>query len=133
MNIKILSITLLSSTILLSCKKSNTESESSFDNNEMTEVAIDSTESDVEQLTEAEDWNVALDSYEEYVDSYIKLLKKSKAGDTSALSEYPEMMKNAQDLSEKMENANEELTSEQMSRFLKIQTKMSNAALELSK
>ncbi len=73
-------------------------------------------------------WNSILDSYESYVDKYIKLLKKANEGDMSAMTEYVNMLEKAEELSEKLENADDDLTTAQAQRFLKIQTKLLEAA-----
>ena len=44
-----------------------------------------------------------------------------------ALSEYPEILKNAQELAEKMQKAQDDATPEQWQRFLKIQKKLMDA------
>lgn len=74
------------------------------------------------------DVDAYLKSYEEYVDQYIKLMKKAKDGDMSAMTEYAEYMEKATDLSEKMEKAESEMSSAQMAKFLKIQAKLTQAA-----
>jgi len=78
--------------------------------------------------SETENWDKVLDSYENYIDQYIKLLKKAEDGDMDAMSEYTEMMEKATDLTEKMENADDEMSTSQMSRFVKLQNKLANAA-----
>lgn len=72
-------------------------------------------------------WDKTLDSYEEYVDQYIILLNKVENGDNSAMTEYPKMMEKATDLSEKLNNAGDDLTNKQMKRFLELQNKFSTA------
>ena len=79
----------------------------------------------------SEDWDEVLKSYEEYIDQYIKLLKKANKGDASALSEYPAMMEKATDLASKLENAGNDLTPTQASKFAKLQLKLTNAVMEL--
>jgi hypothetical protein len=79
----------------------------------------------------SEDWDDILKSYEDYIDQYIKLLKKANNGDASALSEYPAMMEKATDLAGKLENAGNDLTPTQASKFAKLQVKLANAAMEL--
>lgn len=79
----------------------------------------------------SEDWDAVLKSYETYIDQYIKLMKKAKDGDASAMTEYVEMMENATDLAEKMENAGDDLSTAQMNKFMELQTKMANAAMEM--
>ena len=79
----------------------------------------------------SEDWDAVLKSYEEFIDKYIALLKKANQGDMSALTEYVNMMEKASDLAEKLGDANDELTPEQAAKFLKLQTKFTNAALSM--
>lgn len=79
-----------------------------------------------------EDWDAILDSYEEYVNNYISLLKKAKNGDMDALSEYPTVMENAQELSEKLQNAQGSMSSSQLSRYTKITTNMTEAAASMN-
>lgn len=78
-----------------------------------------------------EDWDAVLKSYESYIDQYIKLMKKAKNGDASAITEYASMMEKATDLATKMQNAGDDLSSTQMAKFVKLQTKLANAALEM--
>lgn len=70
------------------------------------------------------DVDAVLDSYEEYVDSYIKLLKKAKAGDLSAMSEYGEMLQHATELQEKLDKSKGDFSAAQLKRFNKIISKM---------
>lgn len=79
----------------------------------------------------SEDWDAVLDSYEQYINQYIKLLKKAQNGDMDAMSEYAEMMDKATDLAEKMEDAGDDLSSAQMSRFVKLQSKLANSVSDL--
>ena len=72
-----------------------------------------------------------MESYENYVDQYISLLRKAKNNDLSALSEYPAMLQKAQDLQSKIENAKGDLSSAQLSKFIKLQEKIAKAALEM--
>jgi len=78
-----------------------------------------------------ENWNSILDSYEKYVNQYIALLKKANAGDMSAMTEYASMMEKATEFADKLENASDDLTEAQTARFLKLQTKLTNAAAGL--
>ncbi|HPY81985.1 MAG TPA: hypothetical protein PLU45_01385 [Bacteroidales bacterium] len=79
----------------------------------------------------SEDWDAVLKSYENYIDQYIKMMKKAKNGDASAMTEYAAMMEKATDLAEKMESAGDDLSTAQMNKFMKLQTKLSNAAMEM--
>ena len=93
---------------------------------------VDSSESDDEEVDSSEsndeDWDATLDSYEKYVNDYISLMKKAKNGDMDALSEYPSILENAQKLSEKLQNAKGSMSSSQLSRYVKITNKMTQAA-----
>lgn len=80
---------------------------------------------------DSREWSELLDSYEEYVDNYIKILNKVKDGDATAMTEYVEIMKNANELAEKFDNAKDEMSADDYSRFMKLQTKMLDAAAKL--
>lgn len=106
--------------------------------NKMTTMAIDAVESttnpsvkETKVVGGKENWDKLLDSYEKYVDKYIALCKKVSAGNLSAMTEYTEMMSQAQDLSEKLTKAQGEMTSAQWNRYMKILQKMTNAASNL--
>ncbi len=101
--------------------KNNTESEQ----NSMDSVSAES-EEETSSASSGENWDSVLDSYESYVNKYLSLMKKAQAGDASAMAEYPSMMQEAQELSEKLSNAQGELTSAQQARYLRIVKKMSN-------
>ena len=58
-------------------------------------------------------------------------MKKVKAGDTSAMSEYPEIMEEAQELGDKIQNATGELTASQVAKYQRITNKMMKAAQDL--
>lgn len=79
----------------------------------------------------SEDWDALLSTYEQYVDKYISYLKKASKGDMTALAEYPSLMKKAQQLSEKLQNAQGDLSSSQLARLNKISMKMMKAAQDL--
>lgn len=74
-----------------------------------------------------------LDSYEEYVDQYIAVLKKSQSGDMSAMEDYPALMEKAEEWGQKMQDTQNEnnVSPAQMKRMLKIQAKMTNAAADM--
>ena len=86
------------------------------------------TKSESTSTTGSEDWNSILNSYEKYINQYIALLKKTNAGDMSAMTEYLSMMEKATELAGKLENASDNLSTAQTARFLKLQTKLLNAA-----
>ncbi len=129
---------LMSTILLVNCsgkseKKDAINQEETFESEITQEEMLEETNfrQPVEENTQSEDWDVILKNYEEYIDNYIVLLKKSKAGDTSVMPQYMEMMENANKLSEKLGNANGELSAKQMSKFMELQNKLTNAALEM--
>ncbi len=79
-----------------------------------------------------EDWDALLDSYEEYVDSYISLLKKASDGDLNAMSEYADHLNKAQEFSKKLTDSTDEMTVSQVNRFNKITQKMLQAVQEMN-
>ena len=66
----------------------------------------------------SQDWDALLDSYEQYVDKYISLMKKASKGDMSAMAEYPALMEKAQEVSERIKDAKDEMSSSQMARYI---------------
>jgi hypothetical protein len=73
------------------------------------------------------DIDAMLDSYDSYTDKYIKFYKKAMKGDAAALSEYPALMEKAEEFSNKLEQADGDLSSAQMARMMKIQQKLMSA------
>lgn len=76
----------------------------------------------------SEDWDALLTSYEKYVDKYISLMKKAANGDMDAMGEYPVLMEKAEELGEKMQNAEGSMSAAQWARYNRINTKMMKAA-----
>lgn len=75
------------------------------------------------------DWNKVLDDYEALVNQYISLSKKAKNKDIAAMTELPLVLGKANDVATKVKKAKGELTPEQWSRFIAIQTKLAQATL----
>jgi hypothetical protein len=75
------------------------------------------------------DWNKVLDDYEALTNQYISLSKKAKNKDISAMAELPLVMGKANDVATKVKKAKGELTPEQWSRFISIQTRLAQATL----
>lgn len=131
---------------LVSCGNSKTEREDSSnaalemldDAASQTEQVMDDASAETSyseeesESSDGEDWDSLLDSYEEYVDMYISLLKKASAGDLSAVSEYTSYMSKAQEVSQKMADATSNLSPAQLSRFNKINQKMLQAAQNMN-
>lgn len=74
------------------------------------------------------EWDAALDEFEQYANNYLKLLKKANSGDMNALTEYATMLENAEKLESKLNDAKGELTPNQIKRLNKIAQKIMNAA-----
>lgn len=77
--------------------------------------------------TESSNWDETLDAYEDYIDSYIELYEKAQNGDTDALAKYPEMIEKANKLNIELSSANDDMTAQQMARFMKLQNKLAAA------
>ena len=105
-----------------SSSSSSSDDESSSDDDD------DDTDSYSSSSSGSQDWDALLNSYEQYVDKYISYMKKASKGDMNALAEYPALMEKAQELSEKMENAQGDMSASQWARYMKITNKMTKAA-----
>ena len=104
------------------------QNEDDYNNKYLSTSSSDDKEVDSSK-SDDENWDATLDSYEKYVNDYISLMKKAKNGDMDALSEYPSILENAQKLSEKLQNAKGSMSSSQLSRYVKITNKMTQAAV----
>lgn len=74
-------------------------------------------------------WDSILTQYEEYIDSYISLLRKANSGDMSAMADAVELLESAEDLCEDLSDAESQMSSAQRSRLMRITNKMTNAAM----
>lgn len=83
-------------------------------------------------LSENNDYDKLLDSYEKYVNQYLKFAKKAASGDVSILTEYAELMKKTTDLASKLESAQGKMSSKQMNRYLDITNKYTAGLVEIS-
>ena len=110
---------------------SSSSSESSDDSSVSSEESSDDEESISSSSSGSQDWDALLNSYEQYVDKYISYMKKAAKGDMSALAEYPALMEKAQEFSEKMENAQGDMSASQWARYIKITNKMTEAAANM--
>lgn len=75
----------------------------------------------------SDDWDSILNTYENYVDQYIGVYKKVQNGDVSAAMEMGTMLEKAEELQEKLENAESQLSTSQASRLAKINAKLLQA------
>ena len=74
-------------------------------------------------------WDSVLDEYEKYCNKLASMSKKVMAGDLSAMGEYSSALEQAQSLSDKLENAQGEMTSAQIARLNKIAAKMAQSMM----
>lgn len=81
-------------------------------------------------VSRSDKWDKVLDEYEKYIDQYIKLYRKAQNGDISALSAYMEMLEKAESYSEKLSQAEGNMSASQMSRYIKLTGKLSSAFTE---
>lgn len=97
-----------------------------------TDTDVDESTSDAdtgEDVAEGDsDYDALLDSYEEFVDEYIALLKKANNGDMDAVSQYASCMQKAQELGEKLNKAQGTMSAAQWARYGKILNKFSKVA-----
>ena len=73
-------------------------------------------ESSVSESSESSSSNIdeLIESYDKYVTDYIAFAKKAQKGDVSAMQDYAQMLENAQDLQEKLNAVEGEMTPEQL-------------------
>lgn len=76
------------------------------------------------------EWDTLLDEYENYVDKYVSFYKKAMSGDMSAMTEYVSLLEKAEKLSSQLETSQNDMSSAQLKRYLKITEKMTNAILD---
>ncbi|MCH5230208.1 MAG: hypothetical protein J1F43_00245 [Muribaculaceae bacterium] len=76
-------------------------------------------------------WDKLLDQYEGLVNKYISLTNKLKNGDYEALAEGYQLIDKAEELDQKFNNAEEEMSSSQWKRYMELNTKMANAMKSL--
>lgn len=108
-------------TFIITSKKIEKDEEDSSDNNESM------------SSSDSQEWDKVLDDYEAYVDKNLKIIKKMKNDDLTAIAEYPALMEKAKDLEESLQNAqkSKSLSSKQINRMMKIQTKMLQATQDM--
>lgn len=74
-------------------------------------------------------WDTLLDDYENYIDDLVRIVKKVKAGDASAMADYTDVMKDAQKLANQLAKAKGTMTSAQVTRYTKLVAKYSKALM----
>ena len=81
--------------------------------------------------TTGSDIDEYLDTYEEYMDMYLKALKKIKNNDLSAMQSYSEMMAKAQEMQKKLAGMKVEMNASHIQRLNRLNEKMLKAAAEM--
>lgn len=109
----------------------DSEDDYSADNTASSSNSSSSSETSGSSSKSSKNWDATLDSYEKYVDKYISYMKKAANGDMNALSEYPSLMKKAEEFNDQMKDAQGDMTAAQWSRYTKITQKLMNAAQDL--
>lgn len=79
-----------------------------------------------------EDCDKLLDSYESYVNQYLKFAKKAANGDISIMTEYANLMDKTTDLASKLEKVQGKMSSKQMKRYLDITNKYTTGLVEIT-
>ena len=93
---------------------------------------IEDESEEVEEMDEGgsdAEWDEILDGYEDYVDSYIAILKKQAddPSDMSIMTESMELMGQGTEWTTKMAESSSEFGTEQLTRMTEIQTKLANS------
>lgn len=83
-----------------------------------------------DETSSSEDWDAVLDSYDSYVTEYIDFVERAK-NNPSVLAESASLVKKAQDLGDKLEKAQDEMSSSQVDRYVEISKRMAEAAASL--
>ncbi|MDE6297104.1 MAG: hypothetical protein K2L89_04585 [Muribaculaceae bacterium] len=109
--------------------RDNSESDSSSSSGYSSDDDSDESSSYSSASSSSEDWDDILDSYEEYVNEYIALMKKVSQGDASAMAKYPELLEKAQEYGDKLANAKSAMSSAQIARYSKITTKLTKVSM----
>lgn len=99
-------------------------------------LILDSPNDDEENadISESSDCNVELTEYEEFVDEYIEFAEKASEGDYSVMAEAPSLMQKAESAGRNIQNMGQaKLGLTCWDKYLRIQKKLSEAALRISK
>ncbi|MBQ9473201.1 MAG: hypothetical protein IJU81_02180 [Bacteroidales bacterium] len=95
-----------------------------LDNN-VTDLAGSSVSPQEGQANSSSDWDEILDDYEELVNDYIKVAKKIERGDNSVISEFMEMLDDAESFSAELDEA-DNMTPAQIARYARLSAKLSS-------
>ena len=89
--------------------------------------------SDIKSFGMDSDPDELLDAYEEFIDDYLKFLRKVTKGDLSAISEAEPLEEKAEKIAGFLEDMDDDdkLNASQASRYLKLTTKFSEGAMKI--
>lgn len=97
---------------------------------ESVEISESGTSEDSD-ISEPGSMDELLDSYESYIDKYISVMQKVSKNDMSAIEEYPALIEQAEKLGTELDKNQDEMTSSQLNRFMKLQSKFTKAMSNL--
>ena len=97
-------------------------------NTHIEEESVEFDSDDSSSSSSSADVEAMLDSYDRYVTKYIAVMKKVAQNDASALAEYPSLMEQCNDLTEKLQRCKDDMSPAQWNRFNKITMRMAEAA-----
>lgn len=115
----------ITSTYKVNEGRSSSSSISSYDDEDNSSDDEDVSSSN---SSSSKNWDDILNSYEQYVDKYISCMKKVANGDMAAMSEYQSLLEKAEEFGDQLDSAQSDMTSAQLSRYMKITQKMMSAA-----
>ena len=104
---------------------------------EMDDIEVDVVDTEEESSSDNAKFDQTLDKYEEFIDDYIKILKKVKDAEDdpmaamSVMGEAASMLENAEELGNELSDNEGDLSIEQAARLIKLQAKLSKAAMEM--
>jgi len=80
-----------------------------------------------------QDWDKILNDYEDFVSQYLVIVRKAQKSDMSAMNEATEFLEKADRLDEELKKAQNDnsLSSDQMSRLIKIEAKLLAASADM--
>lgn len=84
----------------------------------------------VSKTESSNDWDKVLDEYERYVDKYVAMYTKAMQGDISAMTEYGDLLEAAEEFADELDNASDDMSSAQLSRYMRITNKLSSATVD---
>lgn len=111
--------------------------EDSMEEMDDNEIDVVDTEEESSSDNDNNEFDETLDKYEKFIDDYIKILKKVKDAQDdpmaamSVMGEAASMMENAEKLGNELSDNQENLSIEQVDRLVKLQAKLSKAAMEM--